>query len=228
MNHLSAEEIARIVDGESQDDAHLRDCAACANATLEELRWKRAIREAAPRYEAPASLRRVSGGGQAPSPVPRWTGGAPVLHWIAAAAVVVIALLAIIYVRATAPMRELVDLHATLLASANSVDVVSTDRHTVKPWFEGRVPFAVPVPDLPPPFRLVGGRVVYWHQQPGAYLLIAKGAHRISLFIFRDELRAVKTRDVTSDVWRANGLTFVAIADVSQEDLETLQRAFSS
>ena len=106
-------------------------------------------------------------------------------------------------------------------------DVVSSDQHTVKPWFEGRVPFAVPVPDLPPPFRLAGGRVVYWHQQPGAYLLITKGAHRISLFIFRDELHATTPRDMTGEAWRSNGLTFVAIADVSQEDLQTLRRAFS-
>src|SRR5205814_2025927 len=92
----------------------------------------------------------------------------------------------------------------------------------------GRVRFAVPVPDLAStPFHLAGGRVVYWHQQPGAYLLITKGAHRISLFIFRDELRATATRDVTSEVWRANGLTFVAIGDVSQEDLRTLRRFFS-
>jgi len=215
MNHLSAEDVARIADGESQDDAHLRECAICASAVLGEMRLKRAVREAMPRYEVPASLRRR-------------TGGAPILHWMplaAAAAAAIVVVLAVFYSRGNSA-NELVDMHATLLASPNAVDVLSTDKHTVKPWFEGRVPFAVPVPELQPPFRLVGGRVVYWHQQPGAYLLIAKGAHRISLFIFRDELRAVKTRDVTSEVWRANGLTFVAIADVPQQDLDALRRSF--
>ena len=79
-------------------------------------------------------------------------------------------------------------MHVTMLASANPVDVISTDRHTVKPWFEGRVPFGVPVPDLAStPFRLIGGRVVYWHASQAAYLLVGKGAHRISLFIFRPQ-----------------------------------------
>ncbi len=211
MNHLNAEEIARIADGEPQDDAHLRECAACASAVVDELQWKRAIRDAVPRYTYVSRT--------------RWSS-----VWLAAAAaivVVVVAAFTALRVHQTAPMRELVDLHATLLASANAVDVLSTDRHTVKPWFEGRVPFAVPVPEFAStPFRLVGGRVVYWRQQPGAYLLIAKGAHRISLFIFRDELSATPARDVTSEVWRANGLTFVTIADVPREDLDALRQAF--
>jgi anti-sigma factor RsiW len=227
MNHWNEEEIARWVDGEGGDDAHLLECARCAHAVLAAMQLKRAIREAAPRYEAPESLR-ARLGGQGPSPVR--TGGAPVLqwNWLAAAAMVVLVLAALVVVRVreAEPMRELVDMHATLLASANAVDVISTDRHTVKPWFEGRVPFAVTVPDLPAPFRLIGGRVVYWHQQPGAYLLIGKGAHRISVFIFRNALHTTETREVTSEVWRADGLTYVAIADVSPEDLDTLRRAF--
>jgi anti-sigma factor RsiW len=225
MNHLNAEEIARIADGESQDDAHLRECAICASAVLGEMRLKRAVREAMPRYEVPESLRRrVSGGGQALSP--GRTGAAPIVQWMGVAAAAAIVILVVLLYPRGHSANELVDMHATLLASPNAVDVLSTDKHTVKPWFEGRVPFAVPVPDLQPPFHLVGGRVVYWHQQPGAYLLIAKGAHRISLFIFRDELRAMPTRDVTSEVWRANGLTFVAIADVPQQDLDALRRSF--
>ena len=230
MNHWNEEEIARWVDGEGGDDAHLRECAQCAHAVLAAMQLKRAVREAAPRYVVPESLRRRVA--SPPSAASRDSAPprAAALHWLAAAAIVifVLAALVVVRVREAEPMRELVDLHATLLASANAVDVISTDRHTVKPWFEGRVPFAVPVPDLPAPFHLIGGRVVYWHQQPGAYLLIGKGAHRISLFIFRNAPHTMETRDVTSEVWRANGLTYVAIADVSPEDLKTLRRAFSA
>ena len=90
-----------------------------------------------------------------------------------------------IYLRGRDAARELIDMHTTIVASAKPVDVVSTDRHTVKPWFEGRVPFAVDVPDLSKtPFRVTGGRVVFWRGQPGAYLLVTKGAHRISVFVF--------------------------------------------
>ena len=108
----------------------------------------------------------------------------------AAAAVVALIVVTIFAARRPAPsaLPELVDMHVTLLASANPVDVISTDRHTVKPWFEGRLPFTVPVPDLAAtPFRLIGGRVIYWHGNPAAYLLIGKNAHRISVFIFRND-----------------------------------------
>lgn len=217
MNHLTAEEITRIADGESTADEHLRGCAACANAVLEQVQWKRAVRDAAPRYEVPPRL------------VQRLVVKRSAFDWILpiAAALAIVIGGAFVLLRRS-PAAELVDLHATLLASPNAVDVVSTDRHTVKPWFEGRVPFAVPVPELPPPFHLIGGRVVYWRQQPGAYLMIAKGAHRISLFIFRDDVHPARPRNVTSEVWSADGLTFVALADVSPEDLRALRDAFTA
>jgi anti-sigma factor RsiW len=150
--------------------------------------------------------------------------------WLAAAAVIAIVIAGATLLRARdAAARELVDLHTTVLASANPVDVLSTDRHTVKPWFEGRLPFAVDLPDLAPPFRLIGGRVIYWRGQPGAYLLIGKGAHRISLFVFANDAvpRAMASHpNMTIEVWRAKGLAYVAVADVPEEDLQQLRRAF--
>jgi anti-sigma factor RsiW len=102
----------------------------------------------------------------------------------------------------------------------------------VKPWFERRVPFAVPVPDLSStPFRLIGGRVVYWRGNQAAYLLIGKGAHRISVFVFRRE-NGPKTLGesppaVSTLSWRNDGLTFVAVADLPPADLAQLSDAFS-
>ena len=56
-------------------------------------------------------------------------------------------------------LAELVDLHVATLASANPVDVISTDRHTVKPWFQGKLPFTFNLPELQnSSFKLVGGR----------------------------------------------------------------------
>ena len=107
---------------------------------------------------------------------------------------------------------EVVSAHLRSLQAGHLTDVISTDRHTVKPWFEGRLPFSFPIPELAgTPFRLLGGRVVYWRQQPGAYLLLGKGGHRLSLFVFRgdptprlDEGNGFNTR-----TWRANGLLYV-------------------
>ena len=84
-------------------------------------------------------------------------------------------------------MSELVDQHVATLASSNPVDVVSTDRHTVKPWFEGKIPFTFNLPELQgSPFVLAGGRVAYVNQSPGAELIFRVRQHQISVFIFQE------------------------------------------
>ena len=220
--HLTAEEIEQYADGEIEVDLHLHECAQCANAVVSVMQMKRAV-HAIPRATPPSGLReRVFA-----KPTPR----SRALWWIAAAAIVAFAIAGTALWRARdVAAGQLVDLHTTILASANPVDVISTDRHTVKPWFEGRLPFAVDVPDLAPPFHLIGGRVVYWRGQQGAYLLIGKGAHRISLFIFADDAvpRAIASHaGMTIDVWRARGLAYVAVADVPADDLRSLRQAFA-
>jgi anti-sigma factor RsiW len=221
-NHLTPEEIEQQADGEAEFADHLRDCAVCANAVLAAMQMKRAIR-AMPRLTPPAALR-----ARVLAAPPRRSYSA---WWLAAAAVLAVGVAGVALLRARdAAARQLVDLHTTILASANPVDVLSTDRHTVKPWFEGRLPFAVDVPDLAPPFHLIGGRVIYWRGQPGAYLLIGKGAHRISLFVFASDAvpRAVASHvGMSIEVWRARGLAYVAVADVPANDLQPLRQAFA-
>jgi anti-sigma factor RsiW len=227
MRDLTAEEIERYADGEldagavADAEAHLSECARCATAVLSVMQMKRALR-AMPRFAPPAALRaRVLA---RPARRPQATS------WLAAAAVLALAIAGGVFLRARdATAGQLIDLHTTILASANPVDVLSTDRHTVKPWFEGKLPFAVDVPDLPAPLHLIGGRVIYWRGQPGGYMLIGKGAHRISLFVFADDAvpSAIASRaGMTIVTWRARGLAYVAVADVPAEDLQPLQRAF--
>jgi anti-sigma factor RsiW len=227
--HWTTEDVERFADGEaSREDLHLRECARCANAVLATAQMKRAVRDAMDVGPAPASLRaRLTKQPWHRSPAAPW--------WIAAAAVIaaIVVLSPLLLRNQSQPaLAELVDMHVTMLASANPVDVTSTDRHTVKPWFEGRVPFAVPVPNLSStPFRLIGGRVVYWHGNQAAYLLIGKSAHRISLFVFRRE-NAPKTLGqpppaISTLSWEDDGLTFVAVADVPPADLAQLRDAFN-
>jgi anti-sigma factor RsiW len=239
---LTAEEIERYADGElALDEAveaeeHLRSCARCAAAASSLLRMKLAVREAFPRHEVPGSLRgrlaatlgQPRADFQAASPAPH-RSNAP--WWLAAAAMLAfsILLLGVLHARSTATTRELADMHATLLASANPVEVLSTDKHTVKPWFEGRVPFAVPVPDFTgTAFHLIGGRVVFWRHATGAYLLVGKAAHRISVFVFpADAVPAGSPVPAVSSLsWRSGGLVFIAVADLPDEDLAVLRRAF--
>ena len=212
---LTAEEIEQYADGEIDSvevEQHLRECPRCATAVLHTVRMKRAIRDAMTADPIPRFVPRKN----------RWTWMA-----VAAAAAVIIIATAVVARRPSAA-HELTDMHLTLLASANPVDVISTDRHTVKPWFEGKLPFTVPVPELAnTPFHLIGGRVVYWHGNPGAYLLIGKAAHRISLFVFRDDQAPHdSSATLTVESWRSNGLTFIAIAQVPPDDLRQLRSAF--
>ena len=222
MNHLNGEEIQRYADGELADAAaieqHLRECAACANAVVAEMQLKRAVREAA-RTMPPDALRaRVRR---------RVTGSERPYAWMAAAAsiaFVIGGLFAAAAVGTLTSSRELADLHATILASANPVDVVSTDRHTVKPWFEGKLPFSFNVPELAgTPFRIVGGRVVYAHGEPVGYVMIGKGSHKLSLFVARVPMPAGGMRGFENVSWRAGGLTYVLVGDVPRSDLEELR-----
>ena len=227
-DHFTAAEVEELAAGERADgDEHLAACARCASAVLATVMMKRRIREVMSGDVAPARLRaRVSG-----SLVPRGVG-AP--WWIAAAAILAtIVTLALLARQNASPdaLPELTDMHATMLASAQPVDVLSTDRHTVKPWFEGRLPYAVPVPDLgATPFRLIGGRVVYWRGRQTAYLLLGKGAHRISLFVLpTDDASSHLGAPPSSEsvlTWQDHGLTFIAIAGIPQRDLAPLRDAF--
>ena len=127
-------------------------------------------------------------------------------------------------------MSELADLHVATLASSNPVDVVSTDRHTVKPWFAGRIPFTFNLPELQgSPFVLVGGRVSYLEQSPGAELIYRVRLHQISVFIFqekdlrnagRNEVLTARSFGVRS--WSHNGLRYFVIGDASPQDLDKL------
>jgi len=89
----------------------------------------------------------------------------------------------------------------------------------------------VEVPDLAAtPFRITGGRVVFWRGKPGAYLLVTKAAHRISVFVFSaDDMPQVATLpQETMVTWRQNGLAYVAIGGIPRAELEQLKETFSS
>jgi anti-sigma factor RsiW len=128
-------------------------------------------------------------------------------------------------------MSELADLHVATLASSNPVDVVSTDRHTVKPWFAGKIPFTFNLPELQDSaFTLVGGKVSYLNQSPGAELIFRVRQHQISVFIFQE--RAVgnmRTDDAAQGAlsfnvrsWSRNGLRYFVIGDASSQDIDRL------
>jgi anti-sigma factor RsiW len=127
---------------------------------------------------------------------------------------------------------ELTDLHVATLASLSPVDVLSTDRHTVKPWFEGKIPFTFDLPELhDSEFSLLGGRVTYLGQTPGAHLIYKVRRHEISVFIFpertlpgdrEERSRLVKEFSFNVETWSHAGLWYCLVGDVSANDMDNL------
>lgn len=218
-------------------DVHLRQCSTCASDALHRLQLKRAVRVAGQRYTPSAEFRQRIQQRVAAKSGPR-------LRWLWVPALVAIAVLLAAVVtfgrwnersRSEQLLAELADLHVADLASTTPVDVVSSDRHTVKPWFQGKLPFTFDLPELQGTgYTLTGGRVTYLQHEPGAQLLYNVGAHHISVFIFRDHpeidrLLPVQesTRRVLSfhvESWAANGLRYFAFGDASPEAIEGLCR----
>lgn len=222
--------------GEMRDlDTHLRGCPSCAADVLNRLQIKRAVHSAGKRYRpSPEFRQRVQKSVAAKARV------SPLRIWLGASAAVALLLLAglvTLTVRQQQLQRqqtfsELADLHVATLASANPVDVISTDRHTVKPWFQGKIPFTFNLPELQnSEFTLIGGRVTYLGQAPGAELLYQVRKHQISVFIFQDRDAG---RDLGSsssplqklsfniESWAQDGLRYFVIGDASSNDIRNL------
>jgi anti-sigma factor RsiW len=116
------------------------------------------------------------------------------------------------------------------MASANPVDVISTDRHTVKPWFQGKLPFTFNLPELQnSPFKLVGGRVAYFKHSAGAQLLFELRNHQMSVFILQDQAGMIPfetgaTREMAFNVetWSEGGLRYVVLGDANASDIHEL------
>jgi anti-sigma factor RsiW len=216
---------------------HLRTCPSCTSDLLARVQAKRAIKSAGTRYVPSLALRRriqeeVEGEVRARTkPVRRWIW----LPKLAAAAVLAAVVLLLIYGSSSYEQRqtfsELADLHVATLASSTPVDVISTDRHTVKPWFQGKLPFTFNLPELAgSPFTLVGGRVSYLGQAPGAQLIYQIGNHRISVFIFQSRLDRLSLPSdtpsnrltFTVETFSANGLRYYIIGDAAAPDIQKL------
>src|SRR6202451_3490732 len=214
---------------------HLRGCPGCAAESLSRVQQKRAVQSARQKFTADPAFRARIQQSIAPRRAPRLSR-----FWLPVLATAMVLVVAGAVSLTLSRQRrgeqqllgELTDLHVATLASANPVDVVSTDRHTVKPWFAGKIPFTFNLPELQDsPFVLLGGKVSYLNQSPGAELIFRVRQHQISVFIFQEravgELYALNAgRDASSfnvRSWKENGLVYFAISDVGGQDLDKLR-----
>jgi anti-sigma factor RsiW len=134
--------------------------------------------------------------------------------------------------QANALSAELLDQHLATLSSGATPEVISTDRHTVKPWFQGKLPFSFNLPDvLPADMTLKGGDFTFLDGQPAALLLFTIHKHEVSVFLTQRaggpvavRLPGVRSgfsiRSATTD-----DLRIVAVSDVNPADLDLLVAA---
>ena len=243
---LWASKIDTYVDGELPQAEertlreHLRSCAACSQEALGRMELKRTVHAAAKRY-SPSEEFRARIARQAASTKPPVSGWAWMRGWrprLAAVAVILVAFgISILHVRSMQRqqvIREIADLHASNLASLNPVDVVSTDKHTVKPWFQGKLPFSFDLPELAgTDFVLDGGRMVFVEQEPAALLVYGIRKHKVTVLVSmdRDGLEKLGS-DRTSvqsfhlETWSQHGLRYIVISDTSADDVHALAELF--
>ncbi|HMG69801.1 MAG TPA: hypothetical protein VK544_01715 [Gemmatimonadaceae bacterium] len=133
---------------------------------------------------------------------------------------------------ASGTTNELVDAHVRSLLPDHLLDVVSTDRHTVKPWFAGKTDIAPPVVDLTDKgFPLLGGRLDYVDGHSAAVLVYGRRLHKINVFVWRTT--SGEPRDGSFEVrghsllhWASGGLSYWAVTDAAPAELEAFRDAY--
>jgi anti-sigma factor RsiW len=221
-------------------ETHLQVCGECAR----ELERLQALRAAFQRgslaYAAPAGLReRIQSSLSAPTPgeTPKRATGWPAMQFLRwAGAFAVLALCAVTAWQLLPGLRgttndqrlaaEVFASHVRSLEANHLMDVASTDQHTVKPWFDGKLDFSPPVEDLASDgFPLVGGRLDYLEGHEVAALVYQRRKHFINVFVWPDMAGSNSTQTLNSRHgynllrWSRGGFQFWAVSDVSAPDL---------
>jgi len=234
-------------------EAHVAGCGQCATKLDEILALKHRLTARELRLKAPTSLtQRVAlslasaTGVQASEPrfapiaairkiVSLWSPRLQGALAGAGATMALAACLALFMVRGGGGEdlgRSLVDGHLRSLAGEHLIDVQSTDKHTVKPWFAGKLDVTPPVPDLTlNGFTLVGGRVDYIGGRAAAVVVYKRRTHVINLFVWPGTDAAPAIEEVSGFSlrhWTKDGLTFWAVSDINDAEFADFVAAFKA
>jgi anti-sigma factor RsiW len=215
-------------------ERHIEGCAEC-RALLDDLKKLRtALRQELTYETAPAALRaRVAraldqeGTARKPRLQPFWKGAFSGIAGTAIAASIAFFLLA---PPLTNPLLEdLVSAHVRSLMPDHLIDVVSTDKHTVKPWFAGHADVSPVVADFAEQgYRLIGGRADYFDHQRAAVTVYQHGAHVINVFTWaatKDSVPKDTTRNgYRMAFWQTGNLVYCAVSDTGWDELRKLEQ----
>jgi anti-sigma factor RsiW len=236
-------------DGELEASAileleqHLQSCSACMLAWRNLQSLKKTLKQDALYFAAPAELRqRIKS--ELPSPaktVPLWQAWN--WNWLTTAmsgafAVCLALLLTVTLFRPSSDQtlsQEIVSSHIRSLMAGHILDVVSTDQHTVKPWFNGKLDFSPPVKDLvTQEFPLIGGRLDYIGGRSVAALIFQRHKHIINLFVWPAKKEDSKATPVTPSQgynlihWSETGMVFWAVSDLNEKELMEFVQDFAT
>ena len=226
-------------------ETHLQTCGECARE-LESLKALRAsLQRSSLAYSAPAALReriqsslRATSGADLQESKIKW----PSLNfWQLAGAFALLALISVSGWQWTARLRapssdqrieaEVFASHVRSLEASHLMDVASTDQHTVKPWFDGKLDFSPPVEDLASDgFPLVGGRLDYLEGREVAALVYQRRKHFINVFVWPGAAGSSSTQTLEPRKgynlmrWSRGGFQYWAVSDVSAQDLADFVR----
>jgi anti-sigma factor RsiW len=217
-------------------EVHLASCPHCTAQLRDYRTMHEAMAGPGMCYRAPESLRRrIESAPPAvalPAPRARATGRRILFRGFAMGSVVSTALAAclVLFVVQTKDdqriVGDVVSAHLRSLQGDHLIDVQSTDQHTVKPWFNGRLEVAPPVIDLTPQgFVLIGGRLDYVDGRPVAAIVYKRRAHVINLFVSQTvgSGRGATIENLQGfNVWRwtRSDLSFRAVSDINAEELQ--------
>jgi anti-sigma factor RsiW len=241
--HLRPQQVDAWVDDEtSRSDAlafaqHLSTCHTCSLRIRSALELKRATAHAGKNFfTSPAALARLTSQVQSSRTRTRLYL-LPSIPWAAVAACLVLA----IGMAVRAPSRqpetlsaELLDRHLEALSFAAVPQVISTDRHTVKPWFQGKLPFSFNLPEqaeLAPETTLRGADLAFVRGQPAALLFFTMRKHQVSVFLVQRDVKptslagsspALTRSGFTIESSDAGSLTFIAVSDANPADVHSL------
>jgi mycothiol system anti-sigma-R factor len=222
-------------------ERHLESCRECTN-TLGAAESLRSSLQRAQLYEtAPLELRKkIRAELKAPSAEVK-NSRVAAWRWLAVAAAILLvsvtAWFALPIFRSTGPEQvtaaEVIDAHIRSLQPGHLTDVTSTDQHTVKPWFDGKLDFVPPVHDfMDEGFPLLGGRLDVLGGRNVAALVYGRRKHFVNVFVWPTKepdtpIHPPGSRQGYQWVhWRHQGMEFCAVSDTSAQDLHDLAQLF--
>ena len=230
-----------LLDGEldaanvASIEAHVARCSACREELERQQELKRILRHEGLRYTAPESVKERVAAVLPQADLHRRSARERMVSWVAPAVggalAASLAILLLVHPGGeTAIDRQLISSHVRSLQPGHLIDVQTSDRHVVKPWFNGKIDFAPPVPELADAgFPLAGGRLDSIDGKTVAAIVYHRRLHTVNLFVWPDDGgrdRTIADHGFAIAEWEDKGLRFAAVSDIPPQDLDWFETAF--